>query len=220
MREARGRWSDFERATKLNPQETARTADVGARALDTVPAQTGGPRTATSAIKTLLILVDRKAEYWLSFLFYVYLFSILTVEVVFRSLGHSIVWAVETSLYAFIWLTYISAAQLARGREHLAFTLVRDMLGRNGQFLCLVISDVCLFVVSATIIFYMWQPLTDAIRFQQQMTGADLPIGLALVAVPAGWALVAVRVAQRFARLIGNFRGGRPLSEGDGGGFG
>lgn len=156
--------------------------------------------------------VDRKVEYWLTFLFYGYLFAILTLEVIGRAIGHSIVWAVETSLYAFIWLTYLSAAQLARNREHLAFTLFRDRMNRAGQFVCLVISDMCLGAISLVIVYYMWNPLADAIRFDQQMTGADAPIWLAMIAVPVGWIVVFIRVVQRFVRLVGDFRAGRPLA--------
>lgn len=156
--------------------------------------------------------VDRKVEYWLTFLFYGYLFALLTVEVIGRAIGYSIVWAVETSLYAFIWLTYLSAAQLTRNREHLAFTLFRDRMNRVGQFICLAISDVCLGVVSLVIVYYMWNPLADAIRFNQQMTGADAPIWLAMIAVPVGWIVVFIRVVQRFVRLVRDFSAGRPLA--------
>lgn len=155
---------------------------------------------------------DRKVEHWLTFLFYGYLFAILTVEVIGRAVGHSIVWAVETSLYAFIWLTYLSAAQLTRNREHLAFTLFRDRMNRAGQFVCLAISDACLAVVSLVIVYYMWNPLADAIRFNQQMTGADAPIWLAMIAVPVGWIVVFIRVVQRFVRLVRDLRAGRPLA--------
>lgn len=155
---------------------------------------------------------DRKVEYWLTFLFYGYLFAILTLEVIGRAIGHSIVWAVETSLYAFIWLTYLSAAQLTRNREHLAFTLFRDRMNRVGQFVCLAISDMCLGAISLVIVYYMWNPLADAIRFDQQMTGADAPIWLAMIAVPVGWIVVFIRVVQRFVRLVRDFRAGRPLA--------
>jgi TRAP-type C4-dicarboxylate transport system permease small subunit len=155
--------------------------------------------------------IDSRLEHWLMSLFYIYLCLILVIEVALRALGSSIIWAVETSLYAFIWLTYVSAAQLARDRQHLCFTLVRNSLGRRGQFACLALSDLSLALVCVVIAGYMWKPLTDTIRFDLQMTGIDLPLWLAMVAVPFGWLLVLVRVVQRFWRSWDDFRNGRPL---------
>lgn len=156
--------------------------------------------------------LDKNVEFWLNFLFYVYLSSILVVEVVARFVfDHSLTWSVETAIYAFIWLTYLSMAEMTRGRDHLAFTMIRDRLNRHGQFVCLMISDVALAVVAVTIVVYILQPIGDSIAFNQQMTGSDLPLWLALIAIPVGWTMVLLRVVQRFIDLLNNYRRGNPL---------
>lgn len=156
--------------------------------------------------------LDKNVEFWLNFLFYVYLSSILVIEVIARWVfDHSLTWSVETAIYAFIWLTYLSMAEVARGREHLAFTMIRDQLNRHGQFICLVISDLALATVAVTIIVFILQPIDDAFAFNQKMTGSDLPIWLALLSIPIGWAMVLLRVVQRFFDLLGDYRGGGPL---------
>ena len=162
--------------------------------------------------RSVLSWLDKKIEFWLTYVFYMYLFLVLTAEVVCRFVfDHSFTWSVETSLYAFIWLTYLSVADMARNREHLAFTMVRDWLNRHGQFVCLAVSDIALAAVSVTIIFYIWEPFRQSVAFKQEMTGIDFPIWPALIAVPVGWALVLVRVVQRFLLLVENYRKGKPL---------
>lgn len=162
--------------------------------------------------RRILSWLDKNVEFWLNFLFYVYLSSILVIEVLARWVfDHSLTWSVETSIYAFIWLTYLSMAEVARNREHLAFTMIRDLLNRHGQFACLVISDVALAIVAVTIIAFIVQPIGDAFAFNQKMTGCDLPIWLALISIPVGWSMVLLRVGQRFCDLLGDYRSGRPL---------
>lgn len=156
--------------------------------------------------------LDKNVEFWLNFLFYVYLSSILVVEVIARFVfDHSLTWSVETAIYAFIWLTYLSMAEMTRGRDHLAFTMIRDRLNRHGQFVCLVISDIALATVAITIVVYILQPIGDSVAFNQKMSGSDLPLWLALIAIPVGWAMVLLRVAQRFIDLLKNYRRGHPL---------
>jgi TRAP-type C4-dicarboxylate transport system permease small subunit len=156
--------------------------------------------------------LDKNVEFWLNFLFYVYLSSILVIEVIARFVfDHSLTWSVETAIYAFIWLTYLSMAEMTRSRDHLAFTMIRDRLNRHGQFVCLAISDVALAIVAITIIVYIVQPIGDSVAFNQKMTGSELPLWLALAAIPVGWTVVLLRVVQRFLDLLRNYRRGKPL---------
>lgn len=156
--------------------------------------------------------LDRKAEYWLNLLFYAYIIAIVFYEVFSRYvLRASVAWAEETAVYAFIWMSYLSTARLARTRSHLAFTLFRDRMSRPAQLACLLLSDVCLLSLSAVIIGYMVQPISDSIEFGQAMLGSNLPIWIASVAVPFGWALVMLRTVQRAGETLRNYRLGRPL---------
>lgn len=141
---------------------------------------------------------DRKVEFSLNILLYAYILIVIFVEVIFRYvIKASVVWAEETAVYAFIWLSYLSMSRLARTRGHLAFTLLRDALPRLGQLVCLLIADACLIVLAIVVIVYMWQPLIDSVDFNQTMRGSDLPIWLATAAVPVGWLFLLVRTLQR-----------------------
>ncbi|HZZ95277.1 MAG TPA: TRAP transporter small permease [Usitatibacter sp.] len=156
--------------------------------------------------------VDRNVEYVLNVLFYGYIIVIIFTEVVARYVLHSsIVWAEETAIYAFIWMSYLSTARLVRSRAHLAFTLFRDAMPRLPQLLCLLLADACLATVAVVVVLYMWAPLMDSVSYRQTMQGANLPIWIATAAVPVGWLVVLVRVLQRAWDAIRNYRVGRPL---------
>lgn len=163
-------------------------------------------------MRAALFALDQRIEYWLNLLFYAYIIVIVFYEVISRYvLQSSVAWAEETAIYAFIWMSYLSAARLARTRSHLAFTLLRDRMGRAAQLVCLLISDFCLAALSVVIIIYMFGPIRDSIEWEQTMLGTNLPIWIATLAVPVGWTLVLIRTVQRAAEAVRNFRLGAPL---------
>lgn len=159
--------------------------------------------------------VDRRLEKILGVGLYLYIITVVFFEVVARYLFHSsVLWAEETAIYAFIWLTYISMASLARTRSHLAFTAIRDVLPPLPQLFLLLLSDICLLALSVIIIVHIYQPIADNILFEQAMMGVNLPLWLATAAVPFGWFLVLVRVIQRAIDTIRDYRVGRSLVSG------
>jgi TRAP-type C4-dicarboxylate transport system permease small subunit len=158
--------------------------------------------------------LDHKVEYVLNVLLYAYILGIVFVEVLARYVLHlSLVWAEETAVYAFIWLSYLSMARLARTRTHLAFTPLRDMLPPGGQLVCLLIADAALAVLAVIVVIYMWRPIADSAAFGQTMQGSDLPIWLATLAVPLGWLMVLLRTLQRARDAVRNYRRGERVAE-------
>lgn len=157
--------------------------------------------------------IDSKLEYWLCTLLYIYVIAMIFTEVVTRYVfKFSYVWAVETAIYAFIWMCYIAMARLARTRSHLAFTSIRDAAPRPIQLIMLLIADVTLLALSIIIIVNIYIPITDNILFDQRMKGVDLPLWIATAAVPFGWALLVIRVLQRSYQTISEFHSGRMIT--------
>ena len=180
---------------------------TGARARPRRPSRGGRWRGA-------LDWLDRNVEYWLNVLLYAYILVIVFVEVVARYVFKvSIVWSEETAVYAFIWMSYLAMARLARTRSHLAFTPLRDMMSRGWQLACLLVSDLALGVLAVIVVVYMWRPIADSVSFHQTMQGADLPIWIATLAVPVGWLMVLIRTVQRALDAIGNYRRGGVVAE-------
>jgi TRAP-type C4-dicarboxylate transport system permease small subunit len=163
-------------------------------------------------MRRIVRAIDANFEYVLGSALYAYIILVIFCEVVARYGFHSsILWAEETSIYAFIWLTYISMANLAKTRSHLAFTAIRDMLPPPGQLALLLLADVCLLILSTVIIIFVYHPLADNILFEQQMMGANLPLWWATAAVPFGWLLVGIRVIQRSLISIKKYMAGESL---------
>jgi TRAP-type C4-dicarboxylate transport system permease small subunit len=163
-------------------------------------------------MRGIIRTIDENFEYALGGALYAYIILVIFFEVVARYVFHSsILWAEETSIYAFIWLTYISMANLAKTRSHLAFTAIRDMLPPFGQLALLLLADVCLLILSTIIIIFIYRPIADNILFEQQMMGVNLPLWWATAAVPFGWLLVSIRVIQRSLISIKKYMAGESL---------
>jgi TRAP-type C4-dicarboxylate transport system permease small subunit len=146
---------------------------------------------------------------------YAYILIVIFTEVVARYvLKTSIVWAEETSIYAFIWMSYLAMARLARTRSHLAFTLLREQMSPFWQLVCMLIGDACLASLCVIVIVYMWQPVVDSVDFHQTMQGVNLPIWIATIAVPVGFLFVLVRTIQRARESIRQFVQHRELTAG------
>ena len=174
----------------------------------------GNRRARRNGVRATIDWLDRNVEYWLNVLLYAYILVVVFLEVLARYVFKgSIVWAEETAVYAFIWMSYLAMARLARSRTHLAFTPLRDMLPRGGQLVCLLVADIALGALAVIVVIYMWRPIADSVAFHQTMQGADLPIWLATAAVPIGWLMVLVRVVQRALDAIANYRHGGVVAE-------
>lgn len=166
-------------------------------------------------MRRALRAVDAHLEGVLNCALYVYIVAAIFIEVVARyGFSASILWAEETAIYAFIWLTYISMASLARTRSHLAFTAIRDAMPPPIQLSLLLVADVALIVVALVVLVHVYQPIADTVLFEQEMMGADLPLWLATAAIPFGWALATVRVIQRSLVSINRYRAGESLVSG------
>jgi C4-dicarboxylate transporter, DctQ subunit len=200
-------------APQRPPAETA-TAMSDARTAALSKPESEPPHGRGLLIK-LVRLLDSKIEFYLNFLFYAYLTSIIIIEVFRRYvLDSATSYGEETARYAFIWLAYVAAARGVKNRSHLSIEIVRQFLGRTGKFALFMLSDVCFMSLAVIVVFTSIQFVITNIEYDQMFTGADLPLWLATTAVPVGWSLIAVRVVQRNIATIADFRAGRPIEAG------
>lgn len=166
------------------------------------------------SIRSLLRWLDSKIEFWLVFLFYAYMTIIIIAEVFRRYvLSASSTWGEETAIYAFIWMTYIAAAHRVKGRKHLSVEMLRTRMNRTLRFYAFVLSDLCFFILAVAVIYYSIAFVGTNIEYGQNMLGVELPMALASIAVPIGWALIAFRVIQRFWATLEQYKKGQPLVE-------
>jgi TRAP-type C4-dicarboxylate transport system permease small subunit len=163
-------------------------------------------------MRRVIVAIDLYLEDTLSVILYAYIVVAIFAEVISRYvLQTSILWSNETAIYAFIWLSYLSMAAMAKTRSHLAVTFIRDALPRILQLVLLLVSDALLLILATVVVIFIRQPLVDAFDFEQQMIGLNLPFWIALAAVPVGWTLVALRTLQRAWIAIADYRAGGSL---------
>ena len=164
--------------------------------------------------------VDQQLERWLITLFYGYFCLIIVVEVVRRYVfGSSSNWGEMTARYAFVYLVYIAAAEVAKSNDHIRIDVVPRLLGPRGRLLLYAYFDLIYLILAGLVIYYSLEVMQLSVATDTLMTGFDLNMAFAQAALPIGWALLAYRVIQRFLRSVRSFRQHREVPLG-GGGFG
>lgn len=164
--------------------------------------------------------IDQHLERWLIAFFYGYFCLIILVEVVRRYvLGASSTWGEMTARYAFVYLVYIAAAEVAKSNDHIRIDIVPRLLRPRGRFLLYLYFDAIYIGFAALVIYYSMGAIGISISTDTLMTGFDVNMAFAQAALPFGWALLAYRVLQRLHRTVRSYkqRGEVPLG---GGGFG
>lgn len=164
--------------------------------------------------------IDAKLEKWLICISYAYFCIIILVEVVRRHFfGASSTWGEMTARYAFVFLVYIAAAEVAKSRDHIRIDLVPSLLGPRSRFALYLYFDLLCLLLAALVVFYSLRVLDISLTNKTLMTGLDVNMAFAQAALPLGWTLLAYRVVQRFFRTVRTYRGTGQVPLG-GGGFG
>jgi TRAP-type C4-dicarboxylate transport system permease small subunit len=171
-------------------------------------------------MRTLWRRIDQGLERWLIALFYGYFCVIILVEVARRYVfGASSTWGEMTARYAFVYLVYIAAAEVAKTNDHIRIDIVPRLLSPRRRLYLYLYFDLLYVVFAALVIYYSLGVMKISIATDTLMTGFDVNMAYAQAALPIGWALLAYRVIERFARSLRSFREHGEVPVG-GGGFG
>jgi TRAP-type C4-dicarboxylate transport system permease small subunit len=173
------------------------------------------PVRARTRLGRALVWVDENIEYWLNFVFYTFLTWIIVIEVFRRYVFDSATtYGEETARYAFIWLAYVAAARGVKNRTHLAIDILPQSVGRTFRFWLFMLNDLCFFTLAVIIVWTSTRFVSTTIEYGQNFQGIDLPLWIAVSAIPVGWGLIMIRVIQRNINTINDFRAGRPITAG------
>lgn len=83
-------------------------------------------------------------------------FLLLLLNVVTRSLGSPLIWVDELAIYVMIWAALIGASIGIRNRDHIAMTLLTDMLPVGSRRALLIGVDAALLVFFAILGVILW----------------------------------------------------------------
>lgn len=91
------------------------------------------------------------------------IFALLMLNVVSRTIGAPVIWVDEAAVFLMIWVALLGASLALARREHLAVTLVPDLLDNRFRSLLSVAVDFLLmvfFLIFGMILWRWFDPLT------------------------------------------------------------
>ena len=128
---------------------------------------------------------------------YSYFCIIIVTEVMRRYVfGDSSAWGEMTARYSFVYMTYMAAAEAIRYKKHIRVDLIDRLASPNAVKLFKLYADVMTTVLAILIIYYSILLMKIQISVGIVMTAADINMALAQAALPLGWALILIRLAQ------------------------
>lgn len=166
-------------------------------------------------MRNLFRRLDTDGERWLLLWLYSYIVMVIFVEVIRRfGLSYSSVWGEETARYAFVYLVWIGAAAAVRERAHIRIDVITHLAGPRGTAILYMFSDVLTGILALFALYWSMDPVLTSFKFHSVTDGLRVLRVWFLIAVPFGFSLTLLRVAQSLVRDLGNFRAGRPTFTG------
>ena len=122
---------------------------------------------------------------------------IIMTEVVRRYVfGHSSAWGEMTARYAFVYMTYIAAAEAVRQKKHIRVDLLDRLAPPGIVKLFKLYSDLLITALALIVIYFSISLISIQIEVGIVMTAADVNMAFAQAALPLGWALILIRLVQ------------------------
>ena len=162
-------------------------------------------------MNTILRFFDSTAIKWFIIGTYAYFCLIILIEVGRRYLlGDTSPWGEMTARYAFVYLTYVAAAEAIRHGRHIRIDLVPNRVSPRMRLLLECYFDLLTLVLAALVIYYSLILIDIQLTANIVMTAIDLNMSYAQAAIPLGWLLIIVRMAQNWIDRWRMTADGRP----------
>ena len=163
-----------------------------------------------------LKLIDRNLERWALLVFYTMLVVTMAVEVLRREIfAYSSIWGEEVVRYSFIYLAWIGAASAVRERAHIRIDVLFHYVPARVKALLYILGDLVMMVVATFALYWSFEMVSVAWKFQSVSHGLRVPMVWFLAAVPVGFGLMMYRLLQSLRRDVADFIAGRPVFEGE-----
>ncbi|SHM62612.1 TRAP-type C4-dicarboxylate transport system, small permease component [Roseovarius litoreus] len=164
----------------------------------------------------MLQALDKNAERWALLVFYVMLVVTMAVEVLRRELfSYSSIWGEEIVRYSFIYLAWIGAAAAVKERGHIRIDVIMHYLPPRAKALLYIFGDMVMAAVAVIAVYWSWETVMVSAKFGSVSHGLRVSMIWFLLAVPIGFSLMLLRLAQSFLRDLRALRDGTPVYEGD-----
>lgn len=161
-------------------------------------------------MKTLIQEFDRNGERWLLLVFYVFIVTVIFVEVLRRFVfQYSSVWGEETARYAFVYLVWIGAAAAIKDRAHIRIDIIFKFLPPRGVSFLYLFGDMVTLVFACAALYWSLESVWTSIKFGAATHGLRINQAWFSFAVPFGFSLILIRLIQSIRRDIRDLRSGR-----------
>ncbi len=148
-------------------------------------------------MKALIDFANMKLLKWFIVGTYAYFCFIILAEVVRRyAFGVSSPWGEMTARYAFVYLTYVAAAEAIRHGRHIRIDLVPRLLSNRWRWWLELYADLLTLLLAGVVIFYSLELIEIQVMAGIVMTAADVNMAYAQAALPLGWTLIVIRIIQ------------------------
>lgn len=160
--------------------------------------------------------LDANAERWLLLVFYAMVVITILMEVIRRFvLSYSSIWGEEIARYAFIYLVWIGAAAAVKQRAHIRIDLIMHALPNRAKAAVYLFGDLCTVALVLLTLYWSLDSIATSLRFGSVTHGLRISLVWFLAAVPFGFTLMIIRLAQSIWRDIVDLRTGQPVYEGE-----
>lgn len=164
----------------------------------------------------MLGTLDRNLERWALLIFYTMLVITMAIEVIRREVfAYSSVWGEEIVRYAFIYLAWIGAAAAVRERAHIRIDVIMHYVGPRMKAALYILGDLVMAAVAVIALYWSWETVLVSAKFGSVSAGLRVSMVWFLMAVPVGFGLMLLRLAQSFLRDLRALRDGTPVHEGN-----
>ena len=167
-------------------------------------------------MSNLIRKLDQNAERWALLVFYVMLVGTMAIEVLRREIfAYSSIWGEEIVRYSFIYLAWVGAAAAVKERGHIRIDVMMHYLGPRAKAAMYIFGDLVMFTVALVALYWSFETVMVSAKFGSVSHGLRVSMVWFLMAVPAGFALMILRLIQSFLRDVRSLRDGTPVYEGD-----
>lgn len=154
--------------------------------------------------------LDENAERWLLLVFYCTIVAAIAVEVLRRFLlAYSSLWGEEVARYAFIYLAWVGASAAVRDRSHIRIDVLVQAVPPRLRAALNILADLATLLLALICLYWSIVPVLTSLEFGSVTHGLRVSMAWFLVAVPLGFLLMLVRLAQNLRRDLGDLVAGR-----------
>lgn len=126
---------------------------------------------------------------------------VIATVVLRYTIGYSIFWAEEASIYLVIFSTFVGASITLRHDEHVNMDILSFFVGDRGKRRLAILAALLVTVYCVIIGGYGWMLVTGASARNTLTASLDLPLWMVQLSVPLGLTLMFVRSLQLVYRL-------------------